>query len=131
MPFDGANVLPTVADKMMDVLGPNGENWMRGMLHNGQGKHCMLGALEIVAGANRPEHMRALERACGVVSHVQGYYLGYGSFGQGEAVPVPLFNNTNPDGFRGVKAALEVFKADELDGRRRVSEHARKISGLA
>lgn len=48
MPLDSKNVTP-IADRMRQILGPNGENWCRGHLRQ-DGKFCLMGAYLIALG---------------------------------------------------------------------------------
>ena len=46
MPFDGMETDEIrLLDKMLEVLGPNGERWIKSTLSNEDGDHCVLGAL--------------------------------------------------------------------------------------
>jgi hypothetical protein len=49
MPFDGTGTAKTdelrILDKVLEVLGPHGERWIKDTLSNEVGDHCVLGAL--------------------------------------------------------------------------------------
>ena len=47
MPFDGNDPTSAVRliDAVLDVLGPEGERWIKKRLSNARGHHCILGAL--------------------------------------------------------------------------------------
>jgi hypothetical protein len=57
MPFDAIPELPVevrILDKALEILGPNGEHWAQGTLHD-NGTYCMRGAIH---SARRRLHIR-------------------------------------------------------------------------
>lgn len=51
MPFDSAPQV-TLASRIRQVFGPNGEGWMQSCLHDGD-RHCLVGAIHVIEKAPR------------------------------------------------------------------------------
>jgi hypothetical protein len=47
MPFDSASYPETIAAKMRDWFGPNGERWNKRWMHSPAGRACLMGAYQI------------------------------------------------------------------------------------
>jgi hypothetical protein len=48
MPFDAATAIPAevrIIDKALELLGPNGEHWTKGIANDGEGNRCIVGAV--------------------------------------------------------------------------------------
>lgn len=48
MPFDAATAIPAevrIIDKALELLGPNGEHWTKGIANDREGNRCIVGAL--------------------------------------------------------------------------------------
>ena len=51
MPFDLASepsIETRILDEMLEILGPNGERWIKDLEQDDKGGYCMLGALGLV-----------------------------------------------------------------------------------
>jgi hypothetical protein len=99
MPFD-SKPTTTVAQRIRERLGPNGEHWCQGF-HFLEHRMCILGALNIVCPASTERIY-----ARGLLHKAAREQFGFRS--------VVAFNDNLTTTFRDVLAVLDSFEALEL-----------------
>lgn len=117
MPYDAAEY-PTVARKMQAVLGTDGKNWCKDIRDDGAGRHCLLGALDIVTtgkagnffleGYSGPLH-DLLANAIRQVDPGRAYYLPHHP-----AAVVASWNNNREVGFADITRSLDIMHDMEM-----------------
>lgn len=92
----------------LELLGPNGEHWIRGKLNDGMGKYCLLGAMSKACGVEDTLLLREHTLAYPGTSHrpelVRADRLL--TFGVLEGEQGHVFNDIRASNFGDVKAVL-------------------------
>src|SRR5215469_6247338 len=120
MPFDG-KTMPTIAARMREAAGPNGENWCRLRLHQMTARgeqHCLLGLYEIAVGdCDAPwTHMSPRHPLARAVQGMWDEKAEEVRRGYRSARPehmVALFNNSRDD-FAPIAAVLDEMERIEI-----------------
>ena len=95
------NKIAELISEAINILGPNGEHWIRGRLDDGCGNYCMLGAL---SKANQKIPDSNLFTACESVARVieRKSYINC----DGDVSCIPIYNDIVASNFSQIKEVM-------------------------
>ena len=103
MPLDNTSLTP-VANRMREILGPNGEHWCTWSLSDGRGNHCIMGAYLMALGRGRDASYNEL---CNDLLHAVRKV-------EPTAKSTPGFNNRQTS-FEPIRRVIDAFAEMEAE----------------
>jgi hypothetical protein len=100
-----------VIDRALQLLGPNGEHWTQGKLHDSEGSYCMIGAILFARGQLRIKDDRTIELVVEAFSTSEFIPEGAGDMPEQISEIIQEFNDREGRPFEHIDQVLRKARA--------------------